>query len=189
MITRVQNRNGFHSRVEGRGTPGRATKVSFLTRCRYCGQEVVYWENYYGSKVFFNPWERAGGLHRLTCPSPANPYREEVFDPALAVPMNVHHLISRAQADIAMTHRRVYLAGLKSKMLAYCPSFDERDYGFPKFHDLLAYFEALGWLCLARDEKGVFVQWAHAQRFHPRARSPAHPTAPARDARTGKGSQ
>ena len=35
--------------------PYDCTKRKYPTDCRYCGQRVVYWECYCGSKVFFDP--------------------------------------------------------------------------------------------------------------------------------------
>ena len=37
------------------GHPYDCTRRKYPTDCRYCGQRVVYWECYCGSKVFFDP--------------------------------------------------------------------------------------------------------------------------------------
>ena len=58
------------------GHPYDCTSRKFPLNCRYCGQRVVYWECYHGSKVFFDPPDR--GEHRYSCPAmsgaPPNPY-------------------------------------------------------------------------------------------------------------------
>ena len=47
------------------GHPYDCTSRKFPLDCRYCGQRVVYWECWHGSKVFFDPPDR--GEHRYSC--------------------------------------------------------------------------------------------------------------------------
>ena len=48
-----------------RGHPYDCTEQTNPARCRYCGQTVIYWECWHGSKVFFDPPD--GGDHRYNC--------------------------------------------------------------------------------------------------------------------------
>ena len=48
--------------------PNNCTEKTYPTTCDKCGQAVIYWRCWHGSRVFFNPLP-FGGDHRLDCPS------------------------------------------------------------------------------------------------------------------------
>ena len=52
------------------GHPYDCTSRKFPLDCRYCGQRVVYWECWHGSKVFFDPPD--GGEHNCSAMSGAS---------------------------------------------------------------------------------------------------------------------
>ena len=52
------------------GHPYDCTSRKFPLDCRYCGQRVVYWECWHGSKVFFDPPDR--GEHNCSAMSGAS---------------------------------------------------------------------------------------------------------------------
>ena len=52
--------------------PYNCTEKTCPTKCDQCGQEVIYWRCWHGSRVLFNPLP-FGGDHSLDCPALAVP--------------------------------------------------------------------------------------------------------------------